>query len=142
MKTSFPKPAKPQWFVVDASGKVLGRLSVQIANVLRGRHKPDFVPHWRSQDHVIVINAEKVKVTGNKMQDKMYFTHAGYLGHLRSSSMEDVMTKHPTRIIEMAVKGMLPKNATRPHTLKQLHVVVGPAHTHEAQQPVPFPLPL
>lgn len=142
MKTSFPKPAKPQWFVVDASDKILGRLSVQIANVLRGRHKAQYVPHWRSLDHVIVLNAEKVKVTGNKMQDKLYYRHAGYLGHLRSKSMKDMMEKNPARIIEMAVKGMLPKNPTRPHTLKQLHVVVGSAHTHEAQQPVPFPLPL
>ncbi len=142
MKTSFPKPAKAQWYIVDASDKVLGRLSVQIANVLRGRHRPQYVPHWKSLDHVIVLNAEKVKVTGNKMEDKRYYRHAGYLGHLRSTSMKDVLEKNPARILEASVKGMLPKNATRPHILKQLHVVVGSVHTHEAQQPLPFPLPL
>jgi large subunit ribosomal protein L13 len=142
MKTSFPKPAAPKWYLVDASDKVLGRLSVEIANVLRGRHIPSYVPHWRCGDHVVVINAEKVKVTGDKMEQKIYYRHAGYLGHLRQATMKDVMEKFPTRVLEKAVKGMLPKNLTRQHTMKQLHIFAGPAHTHEAQQPAPFPLPL
>lgn len=142
MKTSFPKPAAAKWYVVDASDKILGRLSVSVANVLRGRHKPDFVHHWKSGDHVIVINAEKIKVTGAKMENKIYYRHAGYLGHLRQATMKNVMEKHPERIIEHAVKGMLPKNATRPHTMKQLHVFAGSSHDHEAQQPAPFPLPI
>ncbi len=140
MKTSFPKAAAPQWFVVDASDKVLGTLSVEIANVLRGRNKPTFVPHIRCGDHVVVINAEKIKVTGSKLEQKKYYRHAGYLGHLRETSMEQLMEKNPAKIIEHAVKGMLPKNATRQHTLRQLHVFAGPTHTHEAQQPIAFPL--
>ncbi|MBP7114496.1 MAG: 50S ribosomal protein L13 [Candidatus Peribacteraceae bacterium] len=140
MKTSFPKQAAPKWFILDATDKVLGRVSTEIANVLRGRYKPSFVPHMRCGDHVIVINAEKIKLTGSKMAQKKYFRHAGYLGHLRETPIEDMLAKHPERIIEHAVKGMLPKNATRPHTLKQLHVFAGPAHDHEAQQPVTFPL--
>lgn len=140
MKTSFPKQAAPKWFILDASDKVLGRLSAEVANVLRGRYKPSYVPHMRCGDHVIVINAEKIKITGSKLEQKKYFRHAGYLGHLRETSMDDMMEKNPTKIIEHAVKGMLPKNATRQHTLKQLHVFAGPAHDHEAQQPTEFPL--
>lgn len=141
MKTSYPKPAQPQWFIVDATDKVLGRLSVAIADVLRGRYKPSFVPHWQSGDHVIVINADKVKMTGAKKDQKTYYRHTGYLGHLRQATARDIMEKNPAKIIELSVKGMLPKNATRPHTLKKLHVFVGAAHEHDAQKPAPFPLP-
>lgn len=139
MKTSFPKPAKAQWFIVDASDKVLGRLSADIATVLRGRHKASYVPHLMCGDHVIVVNAEKIKVTGAKREQKVYFRHTGYLGHLREASMDALMTKNPTKVIELAVKGMLPKNQSRQHIMKQLHVFAGPAHDHEAQQPVAFP---
>ncbi len=140
MKTSHPKPATPQWFIVDAADQVLGRLSTRIANVIRGRHRPSFVPHQLCGDHVIVINADKVKVTGSKMQDKMYYRHTGYLGHLRSVSMEDTMKKNPTAIIENAVRGMLPKNLSRAHIMKKLHVFTGPTHEHDAHKPSPFPL--
>ncbi len=141
MKTSFPKPsAKPQWYIVDATDKILGRLSTTIATVLRGRHRASYVPHWPSMDHVIVINAEKIKVTGNKLEQKTYYRHTGYLGHLRQTTLKRVMEKTPERAIEMAVKGMLPKNQTRDHTLKQLHVYAGAVHEHAAQQPIPLPL--
>lgn len=140
MKTSFPKAAKPQWFILDATDKVLGRLGTEVANVLRGRYKPTYVPHMRCGDHVVIINAEKIKVTGAKMQQKKYFRHAGYLGHLRESTMEQMMQKDPAKIIEHAVKGMLPKNPTRQHTMKQLHIFVGASHDHDAQKPAPFPL--
>jgi large subunit ribosomal protein L13 len=140
MKTSFPKPAKPQWYVVDASGLILGRLSTKIATVLRGRHRASYVPHWNPKDHVIVLNAAAIKLTGAKLDQKTYYRHTGYLGHLRSKSLRKVMEDNPSKAIEMAVKGMLPKNATRQHTLKQLHVYAGAEHKHEAQQPIPFPL--
>lgn len=142
MKTSFPAQAAPQWYVLDASDKILGRMAVEVADVLRGRHKPGFVPHMRCGDHVVIVNAEKVKLTGAKDEQKSYFRHAGYLGHLRETKIKDVREKNPTMIIEHAVKGMLPKNQTRQHTLKQLHVFAGTAHEHEAQKPAPFPLPL
>ena len=140
MKTSFPKPASPKWFVLDATDKILGRLSVEVANVLRGRYKPSYVPHIRCPDHVIVINADKIKLTGDKRAQKIYYRHTGYLGHLRSITMDKIMEKNPAKVIEMAVKGMLPKNPTRQHTMKQLHVFAGTAHDHEAQQPAAFPL--
>jgi large subunit ribosomal protein L13 len=140
MKTSFPKQADPKWFVLDASDKVLGRLSTEVANVLRGRNKPSYVPHMRCGDHVIIINAAQIKITGSKLEQKKYYRHAGYLGHLRETSMDDLLEKNPAKIIEHAVKGMLPKNATRQHTMKQLHVFAGPTHDHDAQQPAPFPL--
>jgi len=140
MKTSFPKPAAAQWYILDATDKVLGRMATEVANVLRGRNKASYVPHMRSANHVIIINAEKVKLTGQKLEQKKYYRHAGYLGHLREIKLKDVMIKKPEMAIEHAVKGMLPKNPTRPHTMRQLHVFTGETHTHEAQKPVPFPL--
>jgi large subunit ribosomal protein L13 len=142
MKTSFPKPATPQWYIVDATDQVLGRLCTKIATVLRGRHKASFVPQWRCGDHVIVVNAEKVKVSGAKADQKSYYHHAGYLGNLREITLKQLKKQDPAKIIELAVKGMLPKNPTRQHTLKQLHVYAGTAHGHEAQKPVLFPLSL
>ncbi len=142
MKTSHPKPAKPQWFIVDATDKVLGRLSTEIANVLRGRTKPSYVPHLMCGDHVVVINAEKIKVSGSKSEQKEYFRHTGYLGHLRVTSIKDMLEKSPEKVLEHSVKGMLPKNQTRQHTMKNLHVFAGPTHTHEAQKPAPFPHPV
>ncbi len=140
MKTSFPKPANPQWYVLDATGLVLGRMAVEVANVLRGRHKPSYVPHIGSQDHVIIINADKVKLTGAKLDQKVYYRHTGYLGHLRQETLKNVMEKKPEVAIEKAVKGMLPKNLTRQHTMKKLHVFAGTEHGHEAQKPAPFPI--
>jgi large subunit ribosomal protein L13 len=140
MKTSYVKPGKPEWYIVDATDQVLGRLSTKIATVLRGRHRPSYVPHWRTGDHVIVINAEKIKITGAKVEQKMYYRHAGYLGHLRETPAKRLIKEDPSKILEHAVKGMLPKNPTRAHTMKNLHVIAGPTHTHDAQKPVPFPL--
>lgn len=140
MKTSFPKSADAQWFVLDATDLVLGRMAVEVANVLRGRHKPSYVPHIRSQDHVIILNAGKIKLTGAKREQKIYYRHTGYLGHLRQRTLKDVMEKDPAKAIEAAVKGMLPKNATRQHTMRQLHVFAGTEHGHEAQKPAPFPI--
>lgn len=137
MKTSFLKPAKAQWYVLDATDKVLGRMAVEVANVLRGRHKPTYTPHEGSDDHVIIINASKVKLTGAKTEQKSYFHHTGYLGHLREKKIKDA---DPEMVVEHAVKGMLPKNPTRSHTLKKLHVFADAQHGHEAQQPLPFPI--
>ncbi len=142
MKTSYPKPAHATWYIVDATDQILGRLSTQIATVLRGRHRATYVPHWPSGDHVIVVNVERIKVTGDKVEQKKYYRHAGYLGHLRQTTLKRMMEKTPEKAIQLAVKGMLPKNPTRQHTLKQLHVYVGAAHDHDAQKPVPFPLSL
>ena len=141
MKTSFPKPAQtPKWYVVDAENQILGRLSTKVANVLRGRHRPSYVPHWPAKDHVIVLNADKIKFSGDKVEQKIYYRHTGYLGHLRQITLKRMNEKDPTKALQLAVKGMLPKNATRDHTLKQLHVVVGTKHDYEAQKPVPLPL--
>ena len=139
MKTSNPKPAKAIWYIVDAQDQILGRLSTKIATVLRGRHQATYVPHWLSSDHVIVINAEKIKVTGDKIEQKKYYRHAGYLGHLRQTTLKRMMEKTPEKAIQLAVKGMLPKNPTRTHTLKKLHVYAGSTHTHEMHKPIPFP---
>jgi len=140
MKTSYPKPsATPVWYVLDAKELVLGRLASRIAVVLRGRHRANYVPHWTTGDHVIVLNCEKIAVSGNKQADKEYFRHTGYFGHLRSATMQELMDKDPTKVLRLAVKGMLPKNLTREKVLKNLHIFAGETHTHEAQKPVPFP---
>jgi large subunit ribosomal protein L13 len=140
MKTSFPKPTDSQWFVIDANEQVLGRLATRIAQVIRGRHKPSYVPHLLCGDHVIVTSAEKIKVTGAKMEQKNYYHHAGWLGHLRTVSMKQQMSKDPTKILIHAVKGMLPKNLSRNHIMKKLHVYTGTTHDHDAQKPASFPL--
>ena len=140
MKTSFPKPGKQQWFLVDANGKVLGRLASRLALVLRGRNKPSYVPHWLDSDHIIVVNAAKVKLTGSKLAQKKYYRHTGWLGHLRTESLKDVMEKNPTKALEVAVERMLPKNPTRQKAMKKLHVYADEVHGHEAQQPVPLSL--
>lgn len=126
---------KKEWILVDANDVVLGRLSSQVAKMLRGKHKPDFTPHVDSGDNVIVINAEKVKLTGNKWQNKEYVHHTGYPGGQRSRTAEAQHKKDPTRIIEIAVKGMLPKTKLGSHIFKNLYVYVGSEHPHEAQQP-------
>jgi large subunit ribosomal protein L13 len=141
MKTSFPKPAaKPTWYVVDATDQLLGRLCSRIAIVMRGKHRPEFVAHWQSGDHVIVLNADKVSVTGSKMDQKIYYKHTGFFGNRRETTMRKQMEKDATKVIATAVKGMLPKNAARNRILKNLHVYAGAEHKHAAQTPVPLPL--
>ena len=135
MKTTTPKPADPQWIIIDAEGQNLGRMSTKIATILRGKNKATFAPHQLCGDHVIVINAEKLFFHPTKHRRKIYITHSGYLGHLKTMSLQDMMDKKPTQIIEKAVKGMLPKNRLSRQMLKRLHVYVGTEHKHEAQQP-------
>jgi large subunit ribosomal protein L13 len=127
-----------QWHVIDASDVVLGRLATQAATLLRGKHKPIFAPHVDTGDFVIVINAEKVALSGNKLADKRAYRHSGYPGGLRSISYATLMEKNPERIIEKAVKGMLPKNTLGRQMLRKLKVYAGPHHPHQAQQPVQF----
>lgn len=141
MKTSFPKPAtQPTWYVVDAAGQLLGRLSSRIAIVMRGKHRPQFVAHWQSGDHVIVLNADKVAVTGNKLEQKIYYKHTGFFGNRQETTMQEQMDKDAAKVIRAAVKGMLPKNAARERVLKNLHVYNGAEHKHAANTPVPLPL--
>lgn len=137
MTTVSAKPAEVRrdWFVVDAEGKTLGRLSTEIARRLRGKHKPEYTPHVDTGDYIVVVNAEKIHVTGNKMKDKMYYHHTGYIGNLKSISLEKLLDKAPERVIESAVKGMLPKNPLGRAMFKKLKVYAGPKHQHEAQQP-------
>jgi len=127
-----------QWHVIDASGVVLGRLASQTAVLLRGKHKPIFAPHVDTGDFVIVINAGKVALSGNKLEHKRAYRHSGYPGGLRSVSYGELMEKHPERAVEKAVRGMLPKNSLGRKTLRKLKVYAGPDHPHQAQQPVPF----
>lgn len=135
MKTYSTKPAdiKPEWHVIDASGKVLGRLATKVASLLMGKHKPIFSPNLDTGDFVIVINADKVRVTGNKARQKVYYRHSGYPGGLKSITLEKMMQTSPTRVIELAVKGMLPKNRLRARMLKRLKVYAGDTHPHLAQ---------
>jgi large subunit ribosomal protein L13 len=140
MKTTFatPQRVRRDWYVVDAAGKTLGRLASELAFRLRGKHKPEFTPHVDCGDHIIVINAEKVAVTGNKLRDKMYHRHTGYLGNLKSTSLGKLLKEHPERAIEFAVKGMLPKNVLGRQMYRKLHVFAGGSHPHAAQQPKPL----
>jgi large subunit ribosomal protein L13 len=124
-----------EWYIVDARDKVLGRLATVVAMVLRGKHKPSFTPHVDCGDNVIVINAEKVKLTGNKLSDKKYFRHTGYPGGQRIETPEDLLSKKPEAVVEKAVKGMLPKNRLGSAIFNNLYVYVGENHPHEAQQP-------
>ena len=137
MKTLSAKPAEVtrDWFVVDASGKTLGRMATEIARRLRGKHKAEYTPHVDTGDYVIVINAEKIRVTGNKVQDKMYRHHTGYIGNLKSISFGKLIDKSPQRPIEIAVKGMLPKNPLGRQMFSKLKVYAGTEHPHVAQQP-------
>ncbi|MCZ6717856.1 MAG: 50S ribosomal protein L13 [Gammaproteobacteria bacterium] len=137
MKTFSAKPAEVtrDWYVVDATGKILGRLASEIARRLRGKHKPEFTPHVDTGDYIVVINAGKVRVTGNKATDKMYYTHSGYPGGLKAINFERLMAKTPERVIERAVKGMLPKGPLGRDMYRKLKVYAGPDHKHAAQQP-------
>ena len=140
MKTFSAKPAEVQrdWFVVDATGKTLGRLSTEIAHRLRGKHKPVFTPHVDTGDYIVVVNAEKIRVTGNKRTDKMYHHHTGYIGSLKSISLEKLLAKAPERVLEHSVKGMLPRGPLGRQMLSKLRVFAGPEHPHAAQQPQPL----
>jgi large subunit ribosomal protein L13 len=135
MKTYSTKASdiERKWHVIDASGKTLGRLASEVARLLRGKHKPIYVPHLDTGDYVIVINADKVRVTGNKAKQKLYYRHSGYPGGLKSTSLAEMMESHPTRVIEHAVKGMLPKNPLGRAMFKKLKVYAGPNHPHQAQ---------
>jgi len=137
MKTFSAKPAEVRrdWFVIDATGKTLGRMATEIARRLRGKHKPEYTPHVDTGDYIVVINAEKVAVTGNKQNDKMYHTHSGYPGGIKSMSFDKMVQHAPERIIEIAVKGMLPKNPLGRAMFKKLKIYSGPDHNHAAQQP-------
>lgn len=137
MKTVSAKSqtVKREWYVVDADGKTLGRLASEIARRLRGKHKPEFTPHVDTGDYIVVVNAEKVRVTGSKLTDKFYHHHTGYVGHLKSISLEKLLVKAPERVIEHAVKGMLPKNPLGRSMFRKLRVYAGPDHQHIAQQP-------
>ncbi len=134
-KSANKATVQKEWFVVDATDQVVGRMCSQIAKIVRGKHKPSFTPNVNCGDGVIVINAEKVKFTGNKMTDKVYIHHTMYPGGQRTATPEDMMAKDPTRIIKHAVAGMLPKNSLGRDCLKNLFVYVGPNHNQEAQQP-------
>ena len=137
MSTPMPKESEIErkWYVVDAEGKVLGRLATRIATILRGKHKPLFAPHLDVGDHVVVLNAEKIHLTGRKLQNKQYRWHTGYIGGLREVSAEKMLKTHPERVIEWAVQGMLPKNRLGRAMAKKLKVYRGAAHPHQAQQP-------
>lgn len=129
---------KQIWYIVDAEGKVPGRIATTIADKLRGKDKVSFTPHLDCGDFVIVINCEKIKLTGNKLLGKEYYTHSGYIGNLKTKTSEDMLAKTPEKIIELAVKGMLPKNKMRKEFLKKLKVYAGSEHPHAAQQPQPL----
>ena len=133
--TAKPHEVNHDWYVVDASGKTLGRLASEIARRLRGKHKPEYTPHVDTGDYIIVVNADKVHVTGRKATDKMYHHHTGYVGNLKSISFEKLQARAPGKVIELAVKGMLPKNPLGRTMFRKLKVYAGPEHKHAAQQP-------
>lgn len=140
MRTYSPKTSdvQRQWHVVDATDLVLGRMASQVATLLRGKHKPYYAPHVDTGDFVIIVNAEKVALTGNKLEQKRAYRHTGYPGGLRSVSYADLLEKSPEKAVEKAVKGMLPKGTLGRQMAKKLKVYAGPEHPHQAQQPVPF----
>jgi len=137
MTTLSAKPAEVRrdWYLVDADGKTLGRLASEIARRLKGKHKPIFTPHVDTGDYIVVINAEKIRVTGNKLADKMYYKHTGYIGNLKSISLGKLLQSAPERAIETAVKGMLPRNSLGRSMMKKLKIYAGAEHKHAAQQP-------
>lgn len=140
MTTVSTKPAdvRREWYLVDAEGKTLGRMASEIARRLKGKHKPEFTPHVDTGDYIVVVNAEKVHVTGNKMKDKMYYHHTGYIGNLKSINLEKLLDEAPERVLESAVRGMLPRNPLGRAMLKKLRVYAGSEHGHQAQQPKPL----
>ena len=130
-----PSTIEKKWYVVDASGHTLGRLASEIAKILRGKHKPTYTPFIDTGDYVIVVNAEKIHVTGSKMEKKVYFRHSGHIGGVKETKLADMLAKKPTDVITLAVKGMLPKGPLGRAMLKKLHVYAGPEHPHAAQKP-------
>ena len=128
------------WYLVDAQNKTLGRLSTEIASRLRGKHKPIFTPHVDTGDYIVVVNASKIRVTGNKMTDKMYYKHTGYIGNLKSENLATMLEKYPEKVLMKSVRGMLPKSKLGNAMIKKLRVFAGPEHTHIAQQPEPLEL--
>jgi large subunit ribosomal protein L13 len=137
MKTYMPNPQEVErkWYVVDAEGQTLGRMCSEIAKVLRGKNKPIFTPHEDCGDYVIVVNAEKIKVTGKKMDQKIYYHHSDYVGGMKETTLKDMLIRHPERVVEYGVKGMLPKGPLGRQMYKKLFVYAGPDHKHEAQKP-------
>jgi len=137
MKTYSPKPEhiERRWYVVDASGVVLGRLASEVATILRGKHKPMYAPHMDTGDHVVVVNADKIELTGNKGEDKYAYRHSGYPGGLRARPLKDQLERQPTEVLRKAVKGMLPRNRLSRAQIKKLKIYAGPEHPHEAQAP-------
>jgi len=127
-----------KWYLVNAEGRVLGRLAAELAKILRGKNKPSFTPHVDTGDFVVVVNAEKVVLTGKKMKDKIYYHHTGYPGGIKEISAEKLLAKKPTEVLRIAVKGMLPKNSLGRQMLQKLKIYAGPDHPHEAQKPVPL----
>jgi large subunit ribosomal protein L13 len=140
MKTFTAKNETVQrdWYIVDAEGKTLGRLATELARRLRGKHKPVYTPHVDTGDYLVVINAEKIHVTGRKLQDKMYYRFTGYIGNLKTESLGQALERHPERVLETAVKGMLPKNPLGRAMYRKLKIYAGPNHPHTAQQPQPL----
>ena len=141
-RTFSPKPAdvQPQWLIIDANDVVLGRLASHVAALLRGKHKATFAPHMDMGDFVIVINADKVALTGSKLAEKLYYRHSGYPGGITATTYSEMVEKHPTRAVEKAIRGMLPKNSLGRAQIKKLKVYAGAEHPHAAQQPTPFTL--
>ena len=137
MKTYMANPDKIErkWYVVDAEGQTLGRLAAEVAKVLRGKNKPEFTPHIDTGDNVIVINAEKIKVTGKKLDQKVYYHHSDYVGGMKETTLREMMAKKPEQVIDLAVKGMLPKGPLGRTMIKKLHVYAGAEHAHQAQKP-------
>lgn len=137
MKTFVAKPESVErdWFVVDATNKTLGRLAAEIATRLRGKHKPEYTPHVDTGDYIVVVNAEKITVTGNKAKGKVYYNHTGYPGGLKEATFEKLIEKKPEMVLERAVKGMLPKGPLGRAMFRKMKVFIGPEHTHQAQQP-------
>jgi large subunit ribosomal protein L13 len=138
--TATPATIKRDWYVVDATDQVLGRLASEVARRLRGKHKPEFTPHMDTGDYIVIVNAGKVRVTGNKAKDKVYYDHSGYIGGLKETTFEKLLAKAPAQVIQRAVKGMLPKGPLGRDMLRKLKIYPGPSHEHAAQQPQPLQL--
>lgn len=142
MKTFMPNPSQVErkWFVIDAEGCTLGRLSTEVASILRGKKKPIFTPHEDVGDYVIIVNAEKIKVTGKKLEQKIYYNHSDYVGGMKETDLKTMLAKKPEKVIELAVKGMLPKGPLGRQMIKKLFVYAGPEHKHQAQKPESYAL--
>ncbi|MBS4197897.1 50S ribosomal protein L13 [Bacillus sp. FJAT-49732] len=143
MRTTYMAKASEierKWYVVDAEGKTLGRLASEVASILRGKHKPTFTPHVDTGDHVILINADKIELTGKKLSDKIYYRHSGFAGGLKTRTAGEMRAKYPTKMLELAIKGMLPKGSLGRQMGKKLHVYAGSEHPHQAQKPEVYEL--